>query len=138
MGGERPEVAADVLTELRTICLELPDAWEEPAWTGTRWKVRQRTFAHVLAIGNGWPPSMARNLGDEIVTILTFSATGEELDALRHAGHPFFPTHWARDALGMVIDDATDWEEVGELLTESYCLLAPKKLSALVERPAAE
>jgi len=28
-----------------------------------------------------------------------------------------------------------DWGEVAELVTESYCVLAPKKLVALVERP---
>jgi hypothetical protein len=30
----------------------------------------------------------------------------------------------------MVLDDDTDWEEVRELVTESYCVLAPKKLVA--------
>jgi hypothetical protein len=28
-----------------------------------------------------------------------------------------------------------DWDEVAELLPESYCVLAPKKLAALVSRP---
>jgi hypothetical protein len=36
----------------------------------------------------------------------------------------------------MVLDDGVDWDEVAELLTDSYCLLAPKKLVALVDRPA--
>jgi len=31
----------------------------------------------------------------------------------------------------MVIDDDTDWDEVAELLTESYRALAPKRLAAL-------
>jgi hypothetical protein len=35
----------------------------------------------------------------------------------------------------MVIEDDVDWDEVAELLTESYCILAPKKLAALVVRP---
>ena len=30
----------------------------------------------------------------------------------------------------------TNWGEVAELVTESYCLLAPKKLAAQVARPA--
>jgi hypothetical protein len=38
----------------------------------------------------------------------------------------------------MVIDAGVDWDEVAELLTESYCLLAPRKLVALVDRPADE
>ena len=51
------------------------------------------------------------------------------------AGHPFFYAGWGRDVIGMVLDAATDWAEVDELLTESYCVLAPKKLVALVDRP---
>lgn len=35
-----------------------------------------------------------------------------------------------------MLDGDTDWDEVGELVTESYCVLAPKKLVALVDRPA--
>jgi hypothetical protein len=35
----------------------------------------------------------------------------------------------------MVLDGETDWDEVQEIVTESYCVLAPKKLVALVERP---
>ena len=56
---------------------------------------------------------------------------------LRNAGHPFFYAGWGRDVVGMVLEDATDWDEVAELLTESYCVLAPKKLVALVDRPEA-
>jgi hypothetical protein len=35
----------------------------------------------------------------------------------------------------MVLTDDTDWDEVAELMIESYCVLAPKKLIALVDRP---
>lgn len=37
--------------------------------------------------------------------------------------------------VGLRLDADTDWTEVAELLTESYCVLAPKKLVALVDRP---
>ena len=43
---------------------------------------------------------------------------------------------WPPDMVGMVLDDGVDWDEVAELLTESYCVLAPKKLVARVDRPA--
>ena len=56
---------------------------------------------------------------------------------LRHAGHPFFYAGWGRDVMGLVIDDDTDWIEVAELLTESFCVMAPQKLAALVDRPDA-
>ena len=36
----------------------------------------------------------------------------------------------------MLLDDDTDWTELGELLTDSYCLQAPARLAALVTRPA--
>jgi hypothetical protein len=35
-------------------------------------------------------------------------------------------------AMALTDDEETDWEDVRELLTESYCLLAPKKLIALL------
>ena len=41
---------------------------------------------------------------------------------------------WWYDIVGMVLDAGVDWDEVAELLTESYCVLAPKKLVALVDR----
>lgn len=49
--------------------------------------------------------------------------------------HPSFLLGWGRNAVGMVLDDDTDWDEVTEIVTESYCVLAPEKLVALVDRP---
>jgi YjbR len=121
------DVPHEVESRLRQICLELPDAYEERAWVGTRWMVRKRTFAHVLGVDVGH--------GDPSV-VLSFRSAGEELEVLRHAGHPFFVLGWGRDAIGMVLDDETDWDEVREVVTESFCVLAPKKLIALVNRPA--
>ena len=130
------DVDAAVLARLRPICLGLPEAYEEPAWTGVRWRVRRRTFAHVLAVAQGEPVFLARLVGPEVAAVvLTFRSSGTELEVLRNSGDPFFHAGWGRDAMGMLLDDATDWTEVAELLTESYCLLAPKKLQAQVARP---
>jgi len=119
-------VPEHVELRLRALCLALPDSYEERAWVGTRWMVRKRTFAHVLGV----------EVDDAApLVVLSFRSAGEELEVLRHAGHPFFMLGWGRDAVGMVLDDGTDWVEVGELLTESFCVLAPKKLIALVDRP---
>lgn len=119
------DVPDDVEARLRELCLGLPDAYEERAWVGTRWMVRKRTFAHVLGI----------ELDDDPFVVVAFRSSGEELEVLRHAGHPFIVLGWGRDAMGMVLDADTDWDEVAELLTESFCMLAPKKLVALVDRP---
>ncbi len=122
---EYADVAPEVLDRLGTIAGELPDAYEEPAWTGTRWRIRKRTFAHVFVVDGETGPA----------TILSFRAEGDDLDVLKRAGHPFFVLGWGRDALGMVLDDHTDWDEVREVVTDSYCVMAPKRLAAQVARP---
>ncbi len=90
----------------------------------------------MLAVESGSPPAYARAAGTTgPVVVMMLRSSGPEFDALRNSGHPFFGTRWRADEIGMVIDDDVDWAEVAELLTESYCLLAPKKLAALVDRP---
>ena len=66
---------------------------------------------------------------------MTFRSEGPELEMLRHAGAPYFYAGWGRDIVGLVLDDDTDWGEVTELMTESYCVMAPQKLVDLVDRP---
>jgi hypothetical protein len=130
------DVPHTILTELRAVCLALPDAYEEQAWAGTRWRVRKRTFAHVLTIESGWPPAYARAAADGgPVTVMTFRAPLPEIDALCAMGLPFFKPEWGPNVLGMVLAGDTDWEEVGELLTESFRIMAPKKLADLVDLP---
>ena len=133
---EEASVPRGILARLRSVCLGLPEAYEEQAWVGTRWRIRTRTFAHVLQVDAGWPPAYARAAAtDGPVTVLTFRASGPDLDALRGAGKPFFAPVWRADEVGMALDARVDWDEVAELLTESYCVLAPKQLGELVARP---
>ncbi len=131
-----PEVSAEILAALRSVCLGLPETYEEPAWVGTRWCVRRKTFAHVIAVDTGSSPSIAKiahAIGPG--TVLVFRSSGPELVALRNSGPPFFHAGWGRDVIAMVLNRFTDWTEVAELITESYCVMAPKKLQALVDRP---
>jgi len=120
------DVPDDIEVRVRKLCLGLPDAYEERAWAGTRWMIRKRTFAHILGVE-------VANVGPLVV--LSFRSVGEELEILRHAGHPFFVLGWGRDTVGMVLDADKDRDEVRELVIENYCVLAPKKLVALVDRP---
>jgi len=129
-------VADDVVEHLRAICSTFPETYEESAWVGTRWRIRARTFAHVLVIAGGRPEGYARAVGvPGPVTVLMFRSSGPELDVLRSAGPPFFAPPWRPDEVGMVLTGDPDWDEVCELLTESYCAQAPKGLAAKVERP---
>jgi hypothetical protein len=122
---EYADVPDEVVGELRSICMGLPEVHEQEAWAGLRWMVRRRTFAHVLTLEAAQGPT----------TVMTFRSVEPELGMLLAAGHPFFKTGWGTNVVGIVLDRRTDWEEVAELLTESYCVLAPKKLSALIDRP---
>ena len=133
------DIEAGIVEHVRSMCLRLPEACEEPAWVGVRWRIRARTFAHVLSVDDGWPSAYARAAAtDGPATVLMFRSSGAELDALRAAGEPYFAPPWRADEVGMVVGADVDWTEVAELLTDSYCLRAPKALAASVERPAAE
>ncbi len=120
------DVPPEMLAELRAICGALPEAYEEQAWAGVRWRIRKRTFAHALTVDSGKGP----------VTVMSFRSSGPELDVLRSSGHPFFWPGWGANVVGMVLDGDTDWTEVAELVTESFCIMAPKKIAAAVERPS--
>ena len=67
--------------------------------------------------------------------MLTFRASADELHALTHAGPDFVAPPWAPNIVGMLLGDSVDWDEVAELLTESYVILAPKKLVESIDRP---
>ncbi len=140
MGTEDRADAADVpeeiLARVRSVCLALPEAHEEQAWVGTRWRVRAHTFAHVLTVDSGRPPAYARAAGTEgPAVLLTFRGDPAELDALAGVGAPYFRVRWGREVGGLVIGPDTRWDEVAELLTDSYCVMAPAKLAEQVDRP---
>ena len=122
---EYADVPVGVVAELRSVCLGLPETVEKQVWAGTQWRIRDRMFAHVLAI----------DFADGPVTVVTFRSSGPELDALRSAGLPFFRPAWGANLVGMVLDAGMNWDEVTELLIESYCVLAPRKLVEQIHRP---
>jgi hypothetical protein len=122
------DVPDAVVARLDRICRRLPEARREEAWAGVRWRVGSKTFAHAVAIDAGSPPAYARAAGtDGPVTVLTFRAAGDELAALSSMGPPFFKPVWFHDIVGVILDDA-DWTEVGELIVDSYRVVAPRRL----------
>ena len=131
---DRIEPDVEVVARLGRTALELPEAHEEDAWTGVRWRIRAKTFAHVMVAQPGFESSFREITGvADPTTVLTFRASGDELLALVHVGMPFYRPPWSPTIVGMVIDDDTDWAEVADLVTESYRICAPRKLARLLD-----
>jgi len=128
------QVPDAVIARLRLVCMELPEVVEESAWTGTRWCVRGKNFAHVLAIHGGWPPAYARAAGTSgPACVLTFRLGKEHCAAARFRRVPFFRPVWFPNIAGVIVDARSDWDELDILLKASYRVLAPRKLAAMVE-----
>lgn len=112
----------DWLRRLDKICADLPECYQEGAWVGTRWRVGQATVAHVFG-------------GEDQAFRIVFRAEASEVMAFEHLGPPYFRAGWGSDVVGIILDGATDWDEVREMLIDSYCVQAPERLASQVARP---
>ena len=118
--ADRPLVPEEWVRRLDAVLGVLPRCEQEPAWTGTRWRVGSATVAHVFG-------------GEDQLFRITFRGEPDEVAAFEHLGHPYFRR--GGNAIGLVLDEHTDWEELAELLVDSYCLQAPRRLAEQVPRP---
>jgi len=110
------------MDRIRRICLALPEAYEEETWGSATFRVRKKIF--VMA---------ADHEGRGTVTM---KSTGEEQQALLAVGEPyFFPAYvGTKGWIGVnLASSAVRWAEVADLVRESYCLIAPKRLAVQVE-----
>lgn len=73
--------------------------------------------------------------GEDGLFRITFRAEPDEAFAFEHVGPPYFRASWGHDVVGLFLDDDTDWSELAELLTDSYCIQAPARLADLIQRP---
>ncbi|USQ78159.1 MmcQ/YjbR family DNA-binding protein [Ornithinimicrobium faecis] len=117
--ADRPDVPPEWIQRLSDLFDTLPEAYQERAWVGTRWRVGQATIAHVFG-------------GEDQLFRVVFRAELGEVMVFEHSGPPYFKAGWGDNVVGIVLDESTDWEELGEMLTESYCLQAPKHLAGQV------
>ena len=124
--ADRPLVPEEWVRRIDAVLGALPRCEQEAAWTGTRWRVGSATVAHVFG-------------GEDQVFRITFRGEPDEVAAFEHLGEPYFRSGWGGNVIGMVLDEdaGIDWQELGELLTDSYCLQAPQTLAAQVDRPRA-
>lgn len=120
------DVSKPLLAKVRKLALVLPQTHERTLTYGTSFTIRQKPFAMLMAIENddGRCYDLLQVTTDEI-----------ERRALLEQGHPFFSVGDKGPngkRVGVVVGADTDWVEIGELVTESYRLLAPEKLLALL------
>jgi hypothetical protein len=125
------EVPEDIVERVGRMCLGLPEVTVRVDHSLTRerstaqsFDIRQRSFC--LLVAREGPTGKP-------VPLLVLRADPDEREALLSIGRPFFAPRAGRDRIGVLITDDTDWEEIRELVTESYRVLAPKKLSALLD-----
>src|ERR1700722_17334161 len=125
------EVPEDMVERVRTLCLALPEVTVRADYSLTRvrstaqsFDIRRRSFC--LLVAREGPTGKP-------VPLLVLRADPDEREALLSIGHPFFAPRAGRDRLGVLLTDHTDWKEIRELVTDSYRILAPKKLTALLD-----
>ena len=125
------EVPEEIVERVMGLCLALPEVTvrvdeSRSSARSTAWvfDIRRRPFCVLVA--RVYAPGKS-------VPLLVLRANPEERRALLAIGRPFFPTRFGPDRIAVALIRDTDWEEIRELVTESYRILAPKKLSALLD-----
>jgi predicted DNA-binding protein (MmcQ/YjbR family) len=113
----------DAVARLRDICLSLPEAVEKSfgGHTAPSFRIRDKLF--VMTSEDGLS--------------MTFKAgPGVQQALLAEAPERFFVPAYvgAKGWVGARLDLDQDWDEIAELIEDSYRMIAPKRLSALVEQ----
>ena len=116
------------LTRLRKLCLALPEAHEVEAWGEPTFRVRNKLFAMYAAPNNhhgaGRPAVWCKAApGNQSLMVL---ALPDRFFVPPYVG----PSGW----VGVWLDRNPDWVEVGDLMRDSYRLIAPKKLQAALDQ----
>ncbi|MEY9847817.1 MmcQ/YjbR family DNA-binding protein [Streptacidiphilus sp. MAP5-3] len=125
------EVPEDIEERVRGLCLALPEVtvrFDESRTsarsTAHSFDIRRRSFCLLVA---------REGRTGEPVPLLVLRAAPGDREALLSTGYPYFASPAGHDRIVVLLSDHTDWQEVRELVTESYRMLAPKKLRALLD-----
>jgi hypothetical protein len=122
-------MAASVLSRIRAICLSLPEATERSfgGHTAPAFRVREKLF--VMTSEDGTSMTLK---GDRGVQASLIAADPDRYFSPKYVG----PKGWV--GVQLTRPAGIDWDELEELIMESYCLIAPKKLAAQVVADATE
>jgi predicted DNA-binding protein (MmcQ/YjbR family) len=129
--GSPIEIPDDIYERVSTLCLALPEVSVRVDAS----LVRERSTAHAFDIrGRPFCLLVAREgPTGKPGTLIVLRTDPDEGEALLSTGPPFFSPRGSRNRIGMWLTADTDWEEIRELVTESYRRLAPKKLTVLLD-----
>jgi hypothetical protein len=116
---------SDSLSRVRAVCLALPEAFEQEAWGEPTFRVRKRLFA--MFASGGTHHGAGRD------GLWCAAPVGVQQMLVRAEPGKFFvpPYVGVKGWIGIGLD-AVDDDELRSLVVQSYCIIAPKKLQALV------
>ena len=111
------------IDRVRRLSLELPEATEQEAWAEPTFRVRKRIF--VMYAGN--------HHNDGRVAVRLKAPIGVQEMLVRDDPETYFvpPYVGVKGWIGVILDHVGD-DALREHIVESYCMVAPKKLQALV------
>jgi predicted DNA-binding protein (MmcQ/YjbR family) len=114
------------LERVRELCLAFPEATEEPAGQHASFRVRGKTFV--------WYTDDHHGDGRLAATLKAPPGVQQELIAADPVKFfaPAYLHHRGWVGVRLDLGTGTDWDEVGELVRDSYRLVAPKRLAAQV------
>ena len=110
------------LAPLREICLRFPEAVEAGGVGDPSWKVRDKIFA--MQHGHEDRPSVWFKAPPGMQELLVGSAP-ERFFRPPYVGHAGWVGAW--------LDVELDWDELADLVDESYRMTAPKRLTAQLD-----
>ena len=113
----------EIISRISRLCLSLPEAEEKPfgGHTAPSFRVRDKLFVTTYEDGS----AMCLKAGPGVQQALVGS------EPARY----FIPAYVGnKGGVGVFLDDKLDWDEVSELIEESYRIIAPKRLSAQIEK----
>ena len=115
------------LIRLTRICLALPESVREYNGQHAGFLVKKRTFAYFLNDHHGD--------GMVAVTCKVLPGDNKALAAAQPARFYVPPYIGPKGWVALRLDAGEiDWDEVADLVAGSYCLVAPKKLAAAIQR----
>ncbi|MGH9050696.1 MAG: MmcQ/YjbR family DNA-binding protein [Acidimicrobiia bacterium] len=118
-------MARDPLPRLRRLCLALPETTERLSHGEPTWFVRgKQTFV-----------MYANHHHDDRLGFWCAAPDGAQRAMVASEPDRFFrpPYVGHRGWLGVYLDVAVDWEELGDILEDAYRMIAPKKLVAQLD-----